>query len=552
MRRGAGVTGRIIGAASSGKRRRGSCVSSKLVDDVAAGPITETDAQHAARHRTMQRGCPRCVYNANRRQLESSWGSYKHASGSHVLRTVWLAPRPVRLGGAWGVGCKFCDFLRQRRLDAKDDARREGNAKPKRRRGPNDANTRWARFEIRSEEQIACRGVRQHSETQQHRIAARVYLSPDSAVTVLEPTAADAELFRGSVPQLDDWLLAWRACRTPQSFYAAEAHGVTCNYIRGSRMQRTSRKAFKSMVDVMAMALRERKRMVLQAATVITLVMDARGGFRLVSFRCFSGPALIPQTPDNGRSSGVPGVATGCRSSGVPGVATGCLAILRHGGAFSEKELADCDEDYSEAMAHSIVRAIRRICTCARTDKVDEALVTQICHRVRMAVADGHVCAQKCLRFLATGPMPNLLWCGRDRAHAMRISTTGALLEEQTFKAWWTDTFGGREALVPPIQNSDEFLAKLALCQKAVIKCSGVQGFTINKVAKTLSFAKQRFDSFAGPQFTFCVIFQAIAMLLAYVASDRKGNSPAGKLCCVTLFSFFRKLDILCISCLFV
>ena len=167
---------------------------------------------------------------------------------------------PCAWGGAWGVGCKFCDFLRQRRLDAKDDARREGNAKPKRRRGPNDANTRWARFEIRSEEQIACRGVRQHSETQQHRIAARVYLSPDSAVTVLEPTAADAELFRGSVPQLDDWLLAWRACRTPQSFYAAEAHGVTCNYIRGSRMQRTSRKAFKSMVDVMAMALRERKK----------------------------------------------------------------------------------------------------------------------------------------------------------------------------------------------------------------------------------------------------------------------------------------------------
>ena len=201
MRRGAGVTGRIIGAASSGKRRRGSCVSSKLVDDVAAGPITETDAQHAARHRRMQRGCPRCVYNANRRQLESSWGSYKHASSSDM-------------GGAWGVGCKFCDFLRQRCLDANDHARREGNAKPKRRRGPNDANTRWARFEIRSEEQIVCRGVRQHSETQQHRIAARVYLSPDSAVTVLEPTAADAELFRGSVPQLDDWLLAWHACST--------------------------------------------------------------------------------------------------------------------------------------------------------------------------------------------------------------------------------------------------------------------------------------------------------------------------------------------------
>ena len=65
------------------------------------------------------------MYNANRAQLEGSYGSFKHESGGGagggVLRTVWLAPRPVRLGGEWGVGCKFCSALRQARHDAKDD-----------------------------------------------------------------------------------------------------------------------------------------------------------------------------------------------------------------------------------------------------------------------------------------------------------------------------------------------------------------------------------------------------------------------------------------------
>ena len=139
-----------------------------------------------------------------------------------------------------------------------------------------------------------------------------------------------------------------------------------------------------------------------------------------------------------------------------------------------------------------------------------------------MAVADGAAAAQKCLKFLAAGRMPNLLWVGRDRAHAVRIATSGPLLREAHFKSWWDDTFGDKHALVPDIQNSEEWLAKLVLCQKVVLSSSGVQGCDVTAVARTLSFAKQRFDSMAGPQLTYCIILVAIALLLAYQASDRR------------------------------
>ena len=48
----------------------------------------------------------------------------------------------------------------------------------------------------------------------------------------------------------------------------------------------------------------------------------------------------------------------------------------------------------------------------------------------------------------------------------------------------------------------------------------------MKKVIRVMSFAKQRFDSCRTPQQQFCCIVVAIAMLLAYVASDsrRKGE----------------------------
>ncbi len=284
----------------------------------------------------------------------------------------------------------------------------------------------------------------------------------------------DRDIFRGGVPQPADWLRAWRACRTPCSFYAAEAHGITENFINGSRVHGARRKAFAAMVKVMGLAIRKRKLEALKAADHVSIGLDDRGGFRLLRFRCDS-------------------------PSGA--VVSGCLGVMRRGGAFSEKQLEDMDDDYSRAMSKSVVRAIQRIATDPLLSTVDAVLVDLICKKVCIGVADGASSAQKCLRFLACGPMPNLLWCARDRAHAVRIATSTPLVNEITFKAWWQDIYGANQhALVPDIQNSEEWTTKLILCQKLVLECSGVQGGGMTKVVQLLRFAKQRFDSMAVPQ----------------------------------------------------
>ena len=114
------------------------------------------------------------------------------------------------------------------------------------------------------------------------------------------------------------------------------------------------------------------------------------------------------------------------------------------------QELADADDDYSRDMANSIKRAIERLATCPRDGTVDADLVADICQKVYTSVADGASPAQKCLKFLTTF-MPHLLWAGRDRAHAARISTSQPLVKEKFFQEWYDDIFDSRHALVPTI-----------------------------------------------------------------------------------------------------
>ena len=480
-------------------------IPAKRVQVVPPGPVDETASQHAARHPTPVSGCTRCVYTQSRALLERGYGAYSQGSGGVVRKHVWLAARPVRLGGLWAVGCTFCAHLRQIRADARDHARREGQQRLKnRRRGPGDANTRWARFEMQSPLQIASRGVRQHAETLQHRLAVRAFFAPAAAV-VLQSEAAedDLQLFRGGVPQVEDWLRAWRVCRTPQSFAAAEAHGITENFIKGSRVPGVSARAFQTMVRVMCFTLRLRKRVALRTAKAMSVGLDDRGGYRVVSFKT-------------------------CDAKGK--VSSGCLCVLRRGGRFSEKHLEDADEDYSRDMGNSIIRAIERVVTDPHTNSVDNELVDHICSVVYLGVADGAICAQKCLKFLAVGRMPNMLWVGRDRAHAARIATSGPLVKEATFGAWFDDVFDQRHALVPDIKNSEEWSAKLILCARHVIATSDADTvFRSCGVQKTLSFAKQRFDSMGTPQLQFCVMLLGIAMLLAFVSSDTRTSAEVKK-----------------------
>ena len=87
---------------------------------------------------------------------------------------------------------------------------------------------------------------------------------------------------------------------------------------------------------------------------------------------------------------------------------------------------------------------------------VDEALLKAIFLKVHIGVADGGTCVQKCLRFLATGVMPNMRLIIRDRAHIIRNSTRDPLLADATFNEFWEDMFNSKHALVPDLKNSDE------------------------------------------------------------------------------------------------
>ena len=103
-----------------------------------------------------------------------------------------------------------------------------------------------------------------------------------------------------------------------------------------------------------------------------------------------------------------------------------------------------------------------------------------------------------------------------------RIATSGPLLAEESFAKFWDDVFNDRHALIPDIKNSEEWQTKLVLCQRAVLEVDGRLGGGAASAVKTLSFAKQRFDSMASPQRQFCCLLVPIALLLAYASVDSR------------------------------
>ena len=308
-----------------------------LRDKVIAKSLAcETDIEHAKRHPRKVLDCARCVFASLSARCLKVYGSYAHESGGQTHRTTWLARRPAHRGGDWAIGCVFC----AQHMARFHTARSAGAVGKAERKGSRFANTKWSRFEIRHPEQVAVRGIRQHAGTLQHRVATAAFFVPlDAARTVSVSTYLESsqQIFRGAVPQLADWLRAWRACATPQSFYAAEANGVTDNYIQGSRVQGASRKAFAAMIRCMALTLRARKARRLRSATCVGLALDDRASYRLIRFKC--------DVQDSSE------------------MVNGILGVLYRGGDMPTKKLTGADDDYSRAMAESVVRCIEVIGT---------------------------------------------------------------------------------------------------------------------------------------------------------------------------------------------
>lgn len=154
----------------------------------------------------------------------------------------------------------------------------------------------WSRFEVRSIGAIGARGIRQPATTDCHRHAARMFFAPPEANIICgEGVADDRALLQGGAPQVADFLQAWRACRSLVAFRLAEAQGVTTNFIYGPRHAvATSRRAFRSMVRPIALAIRARKRQALGAARSLCLSLDDRGAFRVIRYKADLDPEATP------------------------------------------------------------------------------------------------------------------------------------------------------------------------------------------------------------------------------------------------------------------
>jgi hypothetical protein len=198
----------------------------------------------------------------------------------------------------------------------------------------------------------------------------------------------------------------------------------------------------------------------------------------------------------------------------------GIFGVIRRAGDAAEPAIEDFESDYSEREANTIWQVIREFATNLAGVE-DTCLVEHIKAHIAVYVSDGAASALKVGRLLKHMHLPALLMCLRDPAHAVRIACKDPLHAEDRFGRHWRDIFDSRHALVPDIQNSDAWRAKLEACQRQVLR-EGPQGGSLNltKVLRHLSFAKQRFESFAEPARKLCLMLQAVAMLLASVAGD--------------------------------
>ena len=206
------------GAPASKKRRVGD-------SDVVATSLAGARDSRSPCHPRYTPSCARCVFTQFRSGWASSHGAMLHRTGNTRTKLVWLQEKPRHWPGPWGVGCALCAQLHHRMSLAPEKAVRHARRK---------FQTKWSRYEVRAVSQMAASAVAQHANTSIHKMACEAMRKPDLPMCqLLQASHSDDQLLAGSVPQVGDWLAAWRAVRSPVSFSKAEAHAHTAFYATG-------------------------------------------------------------------------------------------------------------------------------------------------------------------------------------------------------------------------------------------------------------------------------------------------------------------------------
>ena len=114
--------------------------------------------------------------------------------------------------------------------------------------------------------------------------------------------------------------------------------------------------------------------------------------------------------------------------------------------------------------------------------------------------ADGASSERRAVFLAARELFPNLLIVIRDPAHAIRIAAK-ALHQDDVFGHVWHELFDARHALVPDLMNSPKWHNLLVAIQEENIRAVASPGVPqpLAGVLRNVAFAKQRFDSTAGP-----------------------------------------------------
>jgi len=211
------------------------------------------------------------------RQWRFYYGSHNHAVTHCEAKITWLHERPGHLAGTWAIGCSLRSSLPSR---AETPRRRQRKW-----------CTKWSRFEIRDFSSMQSSALRLHAQSNVHKLAVKAWLCLSTPVVQwLQGTPEDDQLLHGAVPQLEQWLRAWRYAKNPTSLRAAEAIQGTEAFLAGSKSPETvavaSRKALRSMYEIMAEVVMEKKRAALRRACAICIMIDDRDAYRLCRYRC--------------------------------------------------------------------------------------------------------------------------------------------------------------------------------------------------------------------------------------------------------------------------
>ena len=157
----------------------------------------------------------------------------------------------------------------------------------------------------------------------------------------------------------------------------------------------------------------------------------------------------------------------------------------------------------------------------------DLCLKEHILKNVRALAADGASKERRALARAAQQFFRNCKLLIRDPAHAIRIAVKNSLHADACFDEVWSEIFDKKHALAPDIMHSDKWSDLLTNVQKDTsVTAVAVPGVgdqqPLALVFKCLAFAKQRFDSSAGPVAKMALMLVPIAVLLAYIGSDMR------------------------------